>query len=97
MYFLSCASDFLAHKEACKQHSWLEQDLAQMTSILSIGILCDDQDKINEAILYFKYGVGNGSIDNAVPFFFIRIRMDTEYWAKDRNPAVTRARYTVLL
>ena len=22
--------------------------------------------------------------------FFIRIRMDTEYWAKDRNPAVTR-------
>lgn len=39
-----------------------------MTSILSIGILCDDQDKINEAILYFKYGVGNGSIDNAVPF-----------------------------
>ena len=66
--FYPAASDFLAHKEACKQHSWLNWDLAQMTSILSIGILCDDQDKINEAILYFKYGVGNGSIDNAVPF-----------------------------
>lgn len=66
--FYPAASDFLAHKEACKQHSWLNWDLAQMTSILSIGILCDDQDKINEAILYFKYGVGNGTIDNAVPF-----------------------------
>ena len=52
--FYPAASDFLAHKEACKQHSWLNWDLAQMTSILSIGILCDDQDKINEAILYFK-------------------------------------------
>ena len=66
--FYPAASDFLAHKEACKQHSWLNWDLAQMTSILSIGILCDDQENINEAILYFKYGVGNGSIDNAVPF-----------------------------
>lgn len=66
--FYPAASDFLAHKEDCKQHSWLNWDLAQMTSILSIGILCDDQDKINEAILYFKYGVGNGGIDNAVPF-----------------------------
>ena len=66
--FYPAASDFLAHKEACPQHSWLNWDLAQMTSILSIGILCDDQDKINEAILYFKYGVGNGGIENAVPF-----------------------------
>ncbi len=66
--FYPAASDFLAHKESCKQHSWLNWDLAQMTSILSIGILCDDQDMINEAILYFKYGVGNGCIDNAVPF-----------------------------
>ena len=66
--FYPAASDFLAHRESCKQHSWLNWDLAQMTSILSIGILCDDQDMINEAILYFKYGVGNGCIDNAVPF-----------------------------
>ena len=53
-------------------HSWLNWDLAQMTAILSIGILCDDQTLIDEAIGYFK---GNdvsrrevGYIRNAVPF-----------------------------
>jgi hypothetical protein len=41
-----------------------------MASILSIGILCDDTDKLNEAITYFKTGAGNGSIDHAVPFLY---------------------------
>lgn len=60
-----------------------------MTSILSIGILCDDQDMINEAILYFKYGVGNGCIDNAVPF----LHQDPDghgMLGKDRSPVVIR-------
>jgi hypothetical protein len=38
-----------------------------MASILSIGILCDDQAKIDQAVNYFKTGGGNGSINNAVP------------------------------
>lgn len=53
-------------------HYWLNWDLAQMTSILSIGILCDDNVLINQAIVYFKNEEGRykeaGNIKNAVPF-----------------------------
>lgn len=68
--FYPQASLFLARHstEKCPMHTWANWDLAQMTAILSIGILTDDQDKVNEAILYFKNGVGTGSIANAVPF-----------------------------
>ena len=68
--FYKMASLFLSnhHNSSDPQYTWLNWDLAQMNSILSIGILCDDSDKINEAILYFKNGIGNGQIDNAVPF-----------------------------
>jgi hypothetical protein len=41
-----------------------------MASILAIGILCDDQAKVNQAITYFKTGAGNGSILHAVPFLY---------------------------
>ena len=53
-------------------HYWLNWDLAQMTSILSIGILCDDNVMINQAIVYFKNEEGRykeaGNIKNAVPY-----------------------------
>ncbi|WP_308755560.1 alginate lyase family protein [uncultured Bacteroides sp.] len=52
----------------CPLHYWLNWDLAAMNAILSIGILTDDSFKINEAIQYFKFGVGSGNIGNAVPF-----------------------------
>jgi len=52
----------------CPLTYWLNWDLAAMTGILSIGILTDDNAKINEAILYFKNGVGSGNINNGVPF-----------------------------
>lgn len=52
----------------CPLHYWLNWDLAEMTAVLSIGILTDDNFKINEAIQYFKFGVGGGNIINAVPF-----------------------------
>ena len=69
--FYEMASLFLSNhgnNNTDPQYTWLNWDLAQMNSILSIGILCDDNDKINEALLYFKNGLGNGQIDNAVPF-----------------------------
>ena len=52
--------------------AWLNWDLAAMTTLLSVGILCDDNLMINWAISYFKNEdalfseVGN--ITNAVPF-----------------------------
>lgn len=64
--FLSLHGD----ETACPLHYWANWDLAAMTGILSIGILTDDNSKINEAIQYFKNGVGSGNIYNAVPFVF---------------------------
>ena len=43
--------------------SW---ELPAMVSILSIGILCDDSDKVNVALNYFYNGVGAGCIKNSV-------------------------------
>ncbi len=52
------------HKFLLQQggHYWLNWDLACMTAILSIGILAEDNDMVNEAILYFKQGNGPGNI-----------------------------------
>ncbi len=58
------------HNGACITNYWANWDLCSMASILSKGILCDDADKFNEAITYFKTGAGNGSIDHAVPFLY---------------------------
>jgi hypothetical protein len=55
------------HNDANIQNYWANWDLANMCSMLSIGILCDDQAKIDEAVNYFKTGGGNGSINHAVP------------------------------
>lgn len=50
-------------------HYWLNWDLCAMSTILSIGILADNQDYINEAIMYYKGdGSGPGNIYKAVPF-----------------------------
>lgn len=50
-------------------HYWLNWDLCSLATILSIGILADDQDYINEAIMYFKGdGSGPGNIYKGVPF-----------------------------
>lgn len=69
--FYKPASRFLqTHNNACETHYWLNWDLANMTAVLSIGILTDDNYKINEAIKYFKMGLGNGNITKAVPFIY---------------------------
>lgn len=55
------------HNGAHIENYWANWDLCTMASILAIGVLCDDQAKIDEAIAYFKTGAGNGSITHAVP------------------------------
>ena len=57
----------LYHNDAHIQNYWANWDLCNMASVLSIGILCDDQAKIDQAVNYFKTGGGNGAINNAVP------------------------------
>ncbi|AMO93201.1 concanavalin A-like lectin/glucanases superfamily protein [Collimonas fungivorans] len=43
--------------------SW---QLCCMASILAIGVLCDDKAIFNEAIDYFKNGVGNGAVAQTI-------------------------------
>jgi hypothetical protein len=60
-----------------QNHQGLSQSLTPITvysswqlcciaSILAIGVLCDDRTKFDEAVSYFKNGVGNGGIGQAV-------------------------------
>ncbi|MDE6196239.1 MAG: alginate lyase family protein [Muribaculaceae bacterium] len=59
-YFAPFCSKFIATNVT--NHSWMNWDLASMTALLSMGILADDQELINEAILHFKQGEGPGCI-----------------------------------
>jgi len=61
--------DFLLnHNGACISHYWANWDLCTMASMISIGIVCDDTAKFNEAVRYYKNGAGNGAIEKAVYF-----------------------------
>lgn len=53
-------------------HYWFNWDLCAMTTILAVGILTDNQDYINEAIMYYKgEGGGPGNIYKGVPFLHV--------------------------
>ncbi|XYI02368.1 LamG-like jellyroll fold domain-containing protein [Sorangium sp. So ce1128] len=54
------------HNGSCISHFWANWDLAQMATMLSIGVLSDREDIYNEAVDYFKAGHGNGALAQAV-------------------------------
>ncbi|TDT97473.1 alginate lyase [Streptomyces sp. 846.5] len=66
--FYPMNNDFLVnHNGAYITNYWASWDLCNMASVLAIGILCDDQAKVDQAVAYFKTGAGMGSILNAIP------------------------------
>lgn len=69
-YYYPEASRFLKTKSG--DHYWLNWDLASMTACLSVGVLDDNQDIINEATLHYmtERGAGAGKHLNAVPFIY---------------------------
>jgi len=69
--FYPMNNDFLLHhNNACITNYWANWDLCNMASVLAIGILCDDQAKVDQAINYFKTGAGNGSMLHVVPYLY---------------------------
>jgi hypothetical protein len=59
--------DFLVRHNGAKiDHYWANWDLANMASMMAIGILTDRRDIYGEAIEYFKHGEGNGAIDHVI-------------------------------
>jgi len=59
--------DFLVRHNGAKiDHYWANWDLANMASMLAIGVLADRRDIYDEAVTYFKDGQGNGAIEHVV-------------------------------
>ncbi|WP_107057575.1 alginate lyase family protein [Streptomyces sp. NRRL S-646] len=66
--FYSASEDFLVrHNGTPAPHYWPNWDLSNMACALATGIFCDDQAKVEQAVEYFKHGVGMGSIKHAIP------------------------------
>jgi hypothetical protein len=69
--FYPVCHDFLVnHNGAFVTNYWASWDLCNTAAILAIGILCDDQAKVDEALNYYKNGAGNGSINHAIPYVY---------------------------
>ncbi|HMI02805.1 MAG TPA: alginate lyase family protein [Pedobacter sp.] len=69
--FYKRSLDFLTrHNGTCSSHYWTNWDACNMSTVLAIGVLCDDQDMFNKAVTYFKSGIGMGNINNAVYVIF---------------------------
>lgn len=65
--FYTMNRDFLTRHNGAKiDHYWANWDLANIASMLAIGVLTDRRDIYSEAIEYFKHGAGNGSISHVV-------------------------------
>jgi len=59
--------DFLTtHFNTCISHYWCNWDACNLASMISIGVLCDNQAVFDEAVNYFKTGAGNGALAQAV-------------------------------
>jgi hypothetical protein len=65
--FYSINTYFLTYKHGTIDgHYWANWDLANMASMMAIGVLADRQDIFDEGLNYFYSGSGNGNIGNAV-------------------------------
>jgi hypothetical protein len=57
---------FVRHNDAEIDHYWANWDLCNLASMLSIGVLADNETMFQEAVNYFKNGTGNGAITNMI-------------------------------
>jgi fibronectin type 3 domain-containing protein len=51
---------------SCWSHYWANWTLANLASMMAIGVLCDDQAIIDEALNHFHHGVHTAGIENSV-------------------------------
>jgi fibronectin type 3 domain-containing protein len=54
------------HFGTTSSHYWANWDLCNIASEMAIGVLCDNHSIYDQAITYFKSGLGTGDIENAV-------------------------------
>ncbi|HEX7599265.1 MAG TPA: alginate lyase family protein, partial [Polyangia bacterium] len=69
-FYATCSGFLQRHNGTCFDHYWANWDLANMTTVLAVGVLTDDRAKVDEAVSYFKNGVGTGQVDRMVNFLY---------------------------
>ncbi len=69
--FYPMNDDFMIrHNDAYIGNYWANWELANLASMISIGVFCDREDIYERALDYFKTGKGNGSFYHAMPYAF---------------------------
>ncbi len=63
-----CNSFLTGHWGTCNTHIWANWDLCNLDCMLAIGVLCDNRTIYNQAINYYKNGVGNGAANQLIYF-----------------------------
>ena len=67
--FYPMNQDFMVrHNDAHIGNSWANWELANIASMISIGVYCDREDIYEQALYYFKNGKGNGSFYHTMPY-----------------------------
>lgn len=67
--FYPLNQDFLIrHNDTYVGSYWTNWEIANIASMISIGVFCDREDIYEQALNFFKYGKGNGSFYHAMPF-----------------------------
>jgi hypothetical protein len=65
--FYSLNNAFLnTHWGTCNTHYWANWDLANLASVMAIGILTDNRQIYNQAVNYLQRGHGNGNLLKAI-------------------------------
>jgi hypothetical protein len=70
VFYATCSRFLQLHNGTCFDHYWANWDLASMSTVLAVGVLTDDRAKFDEAVTYFKSGVGTGQVDRLVSFLY---------------------------
>lgn len=69
--FYPMNDDFMIrHNDAYIGNYWANWELANLASMISIGVFCDREDIYERALNYFKTGKGNGSFYHTMPYVF---------------------------
>lgn len=67
--FYPMNDDFMIrHNDAYIGNYWANWELANLASMISIGVYCDREDIYERALNYFKTGKGNGSFYHTMPY-----------------------------
>ena len=67
--FYPMNQDFMVrHNDSHIGNYWANWELANLASMISIGVYCDREDIYEQALNFFKYGKGNGSFYHAMPY-----------------------------